>query len=101
MNDWKGDVTPVLTACGGEAYERGANITTPELRYMYPVGTSLPHTYPYALSSANINSNQPTTSSSTPFSPSTSLLIIHSEKGTLARHRPDRMHVACRERCPG
>lgn len=28
MNDRMGDVTPVLTACGGEAYERGANITT-------------------------------------------------------------------------
>lgn len=52
MNDWKGDVTPVLTAYGGEAYERGANITTPELRYMYPVGT-LPHTYLYALSATS------------------------------------------------
>lgn len=80
MNDWKGDVTPVLTVCGGEAYERGANITTPELRYKYLVGTSLPHTYPYALSSSNINSNQPTTSSSTPFPPLLLCLLFIREK---------------------
>lgn len=86
MNDRMGDVTPVLTAYGGEAYERGANITTVEVhvpcRYLLT-------TYLYALSSANINSNQPTTSSSTLLPLLLCLLFIRKKDPGQAPTGPD------------
>lgn len=59
MNDWKGNVTPVLTVwCVVKPMKGVPTLLQFDcLRYKYPVGTSLPHTYLYALSSANINSN--------------------------------------------
>lgn len=98
MNDWKGDMTPVLTAYSGEAYERGANITTVEVHVpcRYLLTTYLP------LCVVSKHQQQPTYDFFLdPFFPLYFFAYYSFGKRTLARHRPDRMHVACRERCPG
>lgn len=81
MNDRMGDVTPVLTVCGGEAYERGANITTVEVHVPCRYLTTYLSTFMRCQQTSTATTYDFFLDPFFPLSSPTSLLIIHSEKG--------------------